>query len=145
MAVHTGDFLEDDPYQEWAIDLAEEVRATHIAVLRALAGRLRDAGDIDAAVQYMLQLLRQDRYYEEAHLSLVRMLFDAGRLGQARAHYKNYVRRMKEIDVEPSPPPRVAPRGQNRYQAMHAQTSAAQPRAQEGPTRPTHPSPPDAR
>lgn len=145
VAVHTGDFLEDDPYQEWAIDLAEEVRATHIAVLRALAGRLRDAGDIDAAVQYMLQLLRQDRYDEEAHLSLVRTLFDAGRLGQARAHYKNYVRRMKEIDVEPSPPPRVVPRGQNRYQAVHAPTSAAQPRAQEGPTRPTHPSPPDAR
>jgi DNA-binding winged helix-turn-helix (wHTH) protein len=26
VAAHTGDFLEDDPYHEWAIDLAEEVR-----------------------------------------------------------------------------------------------------------------------
>jgi DNA-binding SARP family transcriptional activator len=61
-AAHTGDFLEDDPYHEWAVDLAEEVRATHIAVLRALAARLRNAGDIDAAAQYILSLLRQDRY-----------------------------------------------------------------------------------
>jgi two-component SAPR family response regulator len=73
-AAHTGDFLEDDPYHEWAVDLAEEVRATHIAVLRALAARLRHAGDIDAAAQYILSLLRQDRYDEEAHLSLVKML-----------------------------------------------------------------------
>ena len=35
------------------------------AVLRALAARLREAGDTDAAVQYTLRLLRQDRYDEE--------------------------------------------------------------------------------
>jgi ATP/maltotriose-dependent transcriptional regulator MalT len=108
---HTGDFLEDDLYQEWAVDLTEEVRATHIAVLRALIARLRDAGDTDAAVQYTLRLLKQDRYDEEAHLGLVKILFDAGRLGQARTHYKNYVRRMQEIDIPPSPPPNITQRG----------------------------------
>lgn len=113
-AAHTGDFLEGDPHQEWAFDLAEEVRTTHIAVLRALAARLRDAGDTDAAVQYTLCLLKKDHYDEEAHLSLVKILFDAGRLGQARAHYNNYVRRMKEIDVQPSLPPNMIPRGQRR-------------------------------
>jgi DNA-binding SARP family transcriptional activator len=110
IAAHTGDFLEDDPYHEWAVDLAEEVRVTHITALRALAGRLRDAGDTDAAVHYILRLLRQDHYDEEAHLSLVKILFDAGRLGQARDHYKNYVRRMKEIDIQPSPSPNMTPR-----------------------------------
>jgi len=110
VTAHTGDFLEDDPYQEWAVDLAEEVRTTHIAVLRALATRLRETGDTDAAVQYTLRLLRQDRYDEEAHLSLVKILFEAGRLGQARDHYSNYVRRMKEIDIQPSPPPNMTPR-----------------------------------
>jgi DNA-binding SARP family transcriptional activator len=110
VGAHTGDFLEDDPYQEWAVDLTEEVRTTHIAVLRALATRLRETGDTDAAVQYTLRLLRQDPYDEEAHLSLVNILFDAGRLGQAKDHYNHYVRRMKEIDIQPSPPPNMTPR-----------------------------------
>jgi ATP/maltotriose-dependent transcriptional regulator MalT/DNA-binding SARP family transcriptional activator len=114
VTAHTGDFLEGDLYQEWAVDLAEEVRVTHIAVLRALVARLRDAGDTDMAVQYTLRLLKQDRYDEEAHLSLVKILFDAGRLGQARAHYKNYVRRMREIDIQPSPPPNITQRGSRR-------------------------------
>jgi DNA-binding SARP family transcriptional activator len=54
---HTGDFLEEDPYQEWAATLTEEVRATHIALLRALTARLRDALDTDAVVRYTLRLL----------------------------------------------------------------------------------------
>ncbi|HEX6402267.1 MAG TPA: BTAD domain-containing putative transcriptional regulator [Pseudonocardiaceae bacterium] len=105
VATHTGDFLEDDPYQDWAVGLAEEVRATYIALLRALSARMRDAGDTDAAVLYTLRLLEQDCYDEDAHLSLVSTLFHAGRLGQARRHYRNYVRRMEEIGVRPSPPP----------------------------------------
>lgn len=40
-AAHTGDFLEEDPYQDWAIQLAEEVKTTHIALLQALATRQR--------------------------------------------------------------------------------------------------------
>jgi DNA-binding SARP family transcriptional activator len=110
VAAHTGDFLEEDPYQEWASDLAEEVRATHIALLRALSTRLRDAGDTDATVRYTLRLLEQDRYDEESYLNLVGVLLDAGRLGEARRHHRNYVRRMKEIDVPPSPLPTTTSR-----------------------------------
>src|SRR5262249_1543133 len=80
LAAHTGAFFEDDPYQDWASWLAEEVRATHIALLRALAERMRDTGDIDAAVRYILRLLEQDNYDEQAHLTLVSTLLGAGRL-----------------------------------------------------------------
>jgi DNA-binding SARP family transcriptional activator len=105
LSAHTGDFLEDDPYQEWATGLAEEVRTTHIALLRALAARLRETLDTDAVVRYSLRLLQQDPYDEEGHLNLVAVLLDAGRLGQARRHYQNYVRRMQEIGVPPRPLP----------------------------------------
>jgi ATP/maltotriose-dependent transcriptional regulator MalT/DNA-binding SARP family transcriptional activator len=105
LSAHTGDFLEDDPYPEWAAGLAEEVRATHIALLRALAARLRETLDTDAVVRYSLRLLQQDPYDEEAHLNLVAVLLGAGRLGQARRHYQNYVRRMQEIGVPPRPLP----------------------------------------
>jgi ATP/maltotriose-dependent transcriptional regulator MalT/DNA-binding SARP family transcriptional activator len=109
VAIHTGDFLEDDPYQDWALGLAAEVQATYIALLRALAARMRQAGNTDALVLYSLRLLEQDCYDEDAHLSLVSALLDAGRLGQARHHYQNYVRRMEEIGVRPSPLPNTGP------------------------------------
>jgi DNA-binding SARP family transcriptional activator len=111
VTAYTGDFLEEDPSPEWALGLAEEIRATHIALLRALAARLRDAGDTDAAVRYSLRVLEHDCYDEEAHLNLVGVLLDAGRLGEARRHYQGYVRRMREIDVQPRPLPKTTPRG----------------------------------
>lgn len=103
LAAYTGDFLEDDPYQEWALGLAEEVRATHIALLRASVARLREALDTDAVVRLTLRLLDQDGYDEQAHLHLVGALLEAGRLGEARRHYHTYARRMKEIGATPRP------------------------------------------
>jgi ATP/maltotriose-dependent transcriptional regulator MalT/DNA-binding SARP family transcriptional activator len=103
IAAHTGDFLENDPYQEWASVITEEVRAAYIALLRALTAQLRDAGATDDAVRYTLLLLEQDHYDEEAYRTLIGVLFDAGRHGEARRHYQNYTRRMAEIDVPPSP------------------------------------------
>lgn len=103
LAVHTGDFFEDDPYQDWASWLAEEVRATHIALLRAIAARMRDNADTDAAVRYTLRLLEQDNYDEQAHLTLVGILVNAGRVGEARRHYQTYRRRMTELGIRPRP------------------------------------------
>lgn len=111
ITAHTGDFLEDDPYQEWAVELADEVRATHIALLRAVAARLQDAGDTDALMRYTLRLLKHDPYDEEAHLSLVSALLNAGRLGQARHQYRTYARRMAEIGIRPRPLAEMTSRG----------------------------------
>jgi ATP/maltotriose-dependent transcriptional regulator MalT/DNA-binding SARP family transcriptional activator len=110
VAAHTGNFLEEDPYQEWAVALAEEIRATHVALLRALTVQLSDSGETDAVVRYTLRLLEQEPYDEEAHLNLVAVLLDAGRLGQARRHHQTYVRRMKEIDIPPRPLPEMTSR-----------------------------------
>jgi DNA-binding SARP family transcriptional activator len=48
-AAYTGDFLEDDAHQGWATPLAEEVRATHLSLLQALAAHLRRTGYTDEA------------------------------------------------------------------------------------------------
>jgi DNA-binding SARP family transcriptional activator len=94
-------------YDEWAAPLAEEIRARHTAVLRALITTFRAAGDVDTVIRYGLQLLEQDHPYdEEVRLDLVAALLYAGRLGEAWRHYEVYARRMREIDVEPRPMPR---------------------------------------
>ena len=102
-AQYSGDFLEDEPYHDWPV--REQVRASYLAVLRALAQRLQKAGDTDRAVRYTLQLLEHDPYDEEAHLGLIRTLLDAGRRGEARRHYGIYVERMRDIAVETRPFP----------------------------------------
>lgn len=105
-AMHAGGYLEDDPYQDWAQPLAEEVRAAHIAVLRALAAALR-TDDLDGMVRYTLRLLEHDGYDEPAHVDLVSALLDAGRLGEARRRYQLYTKVMKEIGVDPRPMPEM--------------------------------------
>ncbi len=102
-ARYSGDFLEDDPYQDWP--MREQARASYLAVLRALGRQLQKAGDTDRAVRYTLRLLEHDPYDEDAHLGLVRALLDAGRRGEARRRYGIYVERMRDIAVEARPFP----------------------------------------
>jgi DNA-binding SARP family transcriptional activator len=104
-ARYGGDFLEEDPYQEWAGPLRDEARTLYASVLRALVRRLQERDDVDRSLRYSLQLLQCDRYEESAHLDLVRMLVRSGRRGEARQRYREYVRRMTEIGVHPRPFP----------------------------------------
>jgi hypothetical protein len=104
-AGYAGDFLADDPYEDWAAPLREEARAAYLAVARALAERAAAAGEHDLAVRYHLRVLERDGYDEAAHLGLVRTLTAAGRHGEARRRYRFYVERMDEIGVETEPFP----------------------------------------
>jgi DNA-binding SARP family transcriptional activator len=102
---YTGDFLEDDLYEDWAVSLREEARAVYLAVARTLARSAAAAGEHDLAVRYHLRVLERDAYDEEAHLGLVATLAAAGRHGEARRRYRIYGQKMDELGVEPTPFP----------------------------------------
>jgi ATP/maltotriose-dependent transcriptional regulator MalT/DNA-binding SARP family transcriptional activator len=104
-ASFTGDFLEDDPYEDWAVSLREEARAAYLAVARTLARAAADAAEHDQAVRYHLRVLERDAYDEEAHLGLVATLVAAGRHGEARRRYRIYGEQMAELGVEAAPFP----------------------------------------
>lgn len=101
-AAYPGDFCEDDPYEVWATQPRDELRAQYHQVLRALARTLAAADLPDAAVPWLITLLGADPYDESTHLRLVRTLVRAGRHGDARRSYRTYTERMSEIDVEPA-------------------------------------------
>jgi ATP/maltotriose-dependent transcriptional regulator MalT/DNA-binding SARP family transcriptional activator len=107
-AVYAGDFLEEDAYEDWALAMREEARATYIAVARALAETAAARGDVDATTRYSLRVLERDPYDEPAHLGLVAALDAAGRHREARRRFRAYCARMDEIEVESAPFP--APR-----------------------------------
>jgi DNA-binding SARP family transcriptional activator len=104
-ADYTGDFLEEDAYEDWALAMREEARATYIAIARALADTAAARGDVDATTRYSLRVLERDPYDEPAHLGLVAALERAGRHGEARRRFRAYCARMDEIGVESAPFP----------------------------------------
>nr|AFY23047.1 TamP [uncultured bacterium] len=104
-ATYTGDFLEEDPYEDWASELREEARLTYVQVAIVLAGHAGRDGEHVTASRYCLRVLERDQYNEPAHLALVRALAAAGSHGEARRRYRTYVTRMAEIDIEPRPFP----------------------------------------
>ena len=101
--IYIGDFLEEDLYEDWAVPLREEARATQISVARALAELAVAASDIDAAVRHYLRILDTDPWDAAAHLALVRVLETSGRHGEARRRYRAYASRMEEIGVPVAP------------------------------------------
>jgi ATP/maltotriose-dependent transcriptional regulator MalT/DNA-binding SARP family transcriptional activator len=103
--LYGGDFLEEDPYEDWAVALREEAQATYISLARALAEDAAANGDADGATRYYLRILERDPFDEGAHLGLVAALIAAGRHGEARRRYGFYATKMDEISVEAAPFP----------------------------------------
>jgi DNA-binding SARP family transcriptional activator/tetratricopeptide (TPR) repeat protein len=117
-ALYAGDFLEEDPYEDWAVGLREEAQATYIAIARQLAEHGAGRGDADGATRYYLRILERDTYDEGAHLGLVTALVAAGRHGEARRRYGFYATKMEEIAVEAAPFPAPARRDGGRGPAL---------------------------
>lgn len=101
-ARYAGEYLDDEPYSDWAVGLREEARSLYLQVAQRLADTLRTAGRLEHAGHLYLRLLQRDPYDEAAHLALVRVLDAAGHRGEARRAYRTYSSRMAELDVEPA-------------------------------------------
>jgi DNA-binding SARP family transcriptional activator len=102
-SAYTGEFLEENAYDDWAAGLREEARGAYLLICRALAANAGSAGDFAAAARYLRRLLERDPYDEKAHLDLVGVLVSAGQHGESRRCYRAYSSRMREIGVEPAP------------------------------------------
>ena len=96
---YTGDFLEDEPYDDLCAGAREDLRATFLQVARALAELARKAGRPDDAVRYLRRILGTDPYDEPAHQELVDVLTEHGRHGEARRAHARYAEAMSEIGV----------------------------------------------
>ena len=101
--MYGGDFVEEDRYEDWAAPMRDEVRAAYSDVLRTLA--FYEASLETPSTRFHLRSLALDPYDEDTHLGLVSILVASGRHGEARRAYRQYVARMREIDVEPAPFP----------------------------------------
>ena len=99
--LYAGDLLEEDLYEEWAVEAREEARSRLLTVLRLLALLAAERGDDESAGQYLSQLLEREPYDEDAWLGLIAGQLRLRHHGEARRRYAAYARRMSELGVTP--------------------------------------------
>ncbi|WP_167393622.1 tetratricopeptide repeat protein [Micromonospora chokoriensis] len=93
---YRGDFLEDEPYDDWSRPTREEARRVYLRVVRKLAAL---APGVDETVRHLGRALELEPYDEGVHGEFVRTLTAAGRHGEAAQAYRRYVEAMSSIGV----------------------------------------------
>ncbi|WP_139142512.1 tetratricopeptide repeat protein [Humibacillus sp. DSM 29435] len=101
-ARYRGDAFEEEPAEEWADALREEVRAAWVRSVRRLATLQARRGRGGDALGLFVRLLSVDPYDEQVHRRLVLSLTRAGRHGEAARAFQRWVSAMREIDA-PTP------------------------------------------
>ncbi len=99
-----GEFLGEDPYEDWAIEARQEWRERHLSVLAGLADCLAQKGRYTEAIGFCEKALALDRYREDLHRRLMLYHYCAGEQGLALQAYRNYAGVLeKELGTAPSP------------------------------------------
>ncbi|MFC6015836.1 BTAD domain-containing putative transcriptional regulator [Plantactinospora solaniradicis] len=96
---YQGDFLVDDPYDDWAVPVRDEMRRLYLRVVRALAELARHRGDQEQAAHQLRRALEAEPYDERTHEELISVLTSAGRYGEADEAYRRYQRAMAVLGV----------------------------------------------
>ncbi|MEU8181573.1 BTAD domain-containing putative transcriptional regulator [Micromonospora sp. NPDC049047] len=96
---YRGDFLEDEPYDDWSRPTREEARRVYLRVVRKLAALAHAVGDTDEAVRHLGRARELEPHDEGVHGEFIRTLTAAGRHGEAAQAYQRYVEAMSSIGV----------------------------------------------
>ena len=66
-ALYRGDYLQDEPYEEWTQLRREALRDTYLAVVAKLAGYSLEASDYESCIIYCQKILERDHCREDAY------------------------------------------------------------------------------
>lgn len=102
-SLYTGDFLEEDLYEDWSVDCREEARAAAQEVSRLLARAAAQRGDDEEATRHLRRVLERDPYDADAWAALLGTQLRLRRYGEARRQHTIYTRRMTELEIPPLP------------------------------------------
>lgn len=102
VALHTGELLQGW-YQEWCLLERERLELLYLGALDKLVVYCESRGEIEAGVQYALDILREDQAHERSHRALMRMYYRAGDRTAALRQYERCVTALRgELDVAPA-------------------------------------------
>jgi DNA-binding SARP family transcriptional activator len=102
--LYQGEFLADDPYEEWAIVTREHLRLCYLDALDRLSVLRLNSGDYPGCVAVCLKLLACDSCREDAHCQLMRCYSRQGQVQLALRQYHTCAAALRtELDVAPAP------------------------------------------
>ena len=99
-----GEFLAEDPYEDWAMEAQQEWRERHLGILSNLSECLALKGRYTEAIEVCERALEMDGYREELHRRLMLYYYCAGEQALALRTFRNYAKTLREeFGAEPSP------------------------------------------
>jgi DNA-binding SARP family transcriptional activator len=104
VALYQGDFLADDPYEEWPGLLREHLLLTYLEVLDRLSGLYFGQHQYGACIALCRLLVQRDPCRENAHRRLMRCFTRQGQPHLALRQYHACVEALdQELGVDPDP------------------------------------------
>ena len=101
--LYQGEFLADDPYEEWAMLTREHLRLCYLDALDRLSALRLNSGDYAGCVAVCLRLLACDSCREDAHCRLMRCYSRQGQVQLAIRQYQSCVAALRtELGVAPA-------------------------------------------
>jgi DNA-binding SARP family transcriptional activator len=104
LALYQGDFLADDPYEDWPQTTRESLLLAYLDVLDRLGGLYLDQRQYGACVALSRVLVQRDPCREDAHRRLMRCFTRQGQPHLALRQYQACVDALHhELGVDPDP------------------------------------------
>ena len=86
----------------WIEPERQSLRDAYLGAIRRLVRSLADGREYDRAIEYAHRAVREDRYREESHRSLIRLYLAAGRPAAAALQFDELKAALDEIGAAPS-------------------------------------------
>ena len=104
LALYQGDFLADDPYEDWPVMTREHLLLGYLDVLDRLSGLYFGQHQYGACVALCRLLVERDRCREDAHRRLMRCFTRQGQPHLALRQYQACADALdRELGVDPDP------------------------------------------
>ena len=101
---YQGDFLQDTPYEEWALAERDRLRLLYTEAANHLGDLLLERGEVETALQLSQRLIRRDPCDEEAHRRAMRCFAATGRRTLVVRQYRTCVDALgRVLALGPSP------------------------------------------
>ena len=103
-SLYRGDFMVDDPYEDWAALTRESLRLTHLDALGRLSKLYFNVGHYTVCASLCLRIIERDPCREDAHRRLMRCYSRQGQAHLALMQYRTCARALaEELGVKTDP------------------------------------------
>lgn len=101
-ALYRGDYLEDEPYEEWTLLRREALRDTYLIILGKLADHSMGTADYEGCIIYCQKVLTKDACREDAYRRLMRCYSRLGQRNRA-LRWHEICRRTIQAELDTTP------------------------------------------